>query len=262
MKNTPSPRRLAALLIAAALAATPAATADGHGDTLRIGTEGAYPPFNYLTESGELTGFDVEIAQALCDEMQMRCEFVTQDWDGIIPALKAGKFDAIVASMSITEERRQVVDFTDKYYNTPPALAAPKDSDLAGVTPADLAGKIIGAQGSTTHGNYAEAKFPDSEIRLYPTPDEYKLDLDSGRLDAVIDDIIVLSDWIDSEAGACCKVVAALPADPAINGEGVGIALRQGEDELRQKLNAAILAIRANGKYAEINNKYFAFDVY
>lgn len=254
-------RRIACATAALALSSSGIALADGH-QVVRIGTEGAYPPFNYITAAGELTGFDVEIAQALCDEMKVKCEFVTSDWDGIIPALLAGKFDAIIASMSITEERKKKVDFTEKYYNTPPAIAAAKNSDLKGVMASDLAGKVIGAQGSTTHSNYAEEKFSGAEVRLYPTPDEYKLDLENGRLDAVIDDVVVLSEWIEGGGGACCKVVGTLPTDPVINGEGAGIALRKGEDELRRKFNAAIKAIRASGKYAEINNKYFDFDVY
>lgn len=231
-------------------------------ETIKIGTEGAYPPFNSLNADGTLTGFDVDIAKALCEEMKVECEFVTQDWDGIIPALLAGKFDAIIASMSITEERKEKVDFTNKYYNTPPAIAVAKDSDLGGVTPADLAGKALGAQSSTTHSNYAEAKFPGADLRLYPTPDEYKLDLGSGRIDAVIDDVVVLSDWVKTDDGACCKVLGALELDPVINGEGAGIALRKGEDDLRKRFNAAIEAIRANGVYQEINDKYFDFSVY
>ena len=257
--KSPFLKQIACTLTAAALFLPAAANAQ---EVVRIGTEGAYPPFNYVTEAGKLTGFDVEIAQALCDEMKVKCEFVTQDWDGIIPALLANKFDAIIASMSITEERKKKVDFSEKYYNTPPAIAVVKGSSIKGVTPADLAGKVIGAQGSTTHSNYAEAKFPDSDVRLYPTPDEYKLDLENGRLDAVIDDIVVLAEWVDSDAGACCAVVAPLLADPVINGEGAGIALRKGDDALRKKFNAAIKAIRTNGKYAEISNKYFDFDVY
>lgn len=257
MKSTLS--KLVTLVASLSLITTGSAVADGH---LRIGTEGAYPPFNNLNADGSLTGFDIEIAQALCDEMQVECEFITQDWDGIIPALLANKFDAIIASMSITEERKKKVDFSEKYYNTPPAIAVAKDSSITSASVPDLAGKTIGAQGSTTHSNYAEEKFSQSEVRLYPTPDEYKLDLENGRLDAVIDDVVVLSEWVNSDAGNCCKVVSTLPIDPVINGEGAGIALRKGEDELREKLNAAIKAIRANGKYAEINNKYFDFDVY
>jgi len=210
----------------------------------------------------KMVGFDVEIAEALCAEMKVECEFVTQDWDGIIPALIAGKFDAIIASMSITDERKKVIDFTDKYYNTPPAIAVPKDSKLAGVTAADLSGVRMGAQGSTTHSNYAEEKFPDSDLQLYPTADEYKLDLANGRIDAAIDDVVVLSEWLASDDGACCKILGTLTPDPVINGLGAGIGIRQGEDELKAMFNKAIQAIRASGKYKEINDKYFAFDVY
>ena len=142
------------------------------GQILKIGTEGAYPPFNNLTADGKLEGFDIDIANALCDEMKVKCEFVTQDWDGIIPALQAGKFDAIIASMSITEERKQKVDFTDKYYNTPPAIAAPKDTDIKGVTKEDLAGKTIGVATSTTHFNYAEKTYTDSTLKGYPSSQE------------------------------------------------------------------------------------------
>jgi polar amino acid transport system substrate-binding protein len=229
---------------------------------LRIGTEGAYPPFNYIDTDGSVKGFDIDIALALCEEMKVECEIVTQDWDGIIPALLASKFDAIVASMSITEERKKSVDFTDKYYNTPPAIAAAKDSDIKGVTKEDLAGKVIGAQSSTNHAAYAEATYTDSEIKLYSTADEYKLDLANGRLDAVNDDIVVLSDWLKTEAGACCKIIGAIKPVPEIHGPGAGIAVRKEDTALRDKLNAAIAAIRANGKYEEINKKYFDFDVY
>ena len=227
-----------------------------------IGTEGAYPPFNNLEADGTLTGFDIDIAKALCEEMKAECTFVTQDWDGIIPALQAGKFDAIIASMSITDERKEKVDFTNKYYNTPPAIAVPKDSDITEATDAALSGKMLGAQSSTTHSNYAEAKLPSAELKLYPTTDEYKLDLESGRIDAVIDDVVVLSEWVDSDAGACCKILGTLTPDPEINGPGAGIALRKGEDELRESFNKAIAALRENGKYKEINDKYFSFDVY
>ena len=246
----------------AAVIALFAGSAMAEGEKLVIGTEGAYPPFNNLESDGTLTGFDVDIAKALCEEMKAECTFVTQDWDGIIPALIAKKFDAIIASMSITEERKQQVDFSKKYYNTPPAIAVPKDSELTEATEAALAGKIIGAQASTTHSNYAEAHMKESEIKLYPTADEYKLDVANGRVDAVVDDVVVLSEWLKTEDGACCKLLGTLPIDPVINGEGAGIAVRKGETELADKFTAAIAAIRESGKYQEINAKYFAFDVY
>ena len=225
-----------------------------------IGTEGAYPPFNNLEADGTLVGFDIDIANALCEEMKVTCEFVTQDWDGIIPALQAKKFDAIIASMSITPERLEKVDFSKKYYNTPPAVAVPKDSPIASLE--DLKGKSVGAQSSTTHANYAEKHMADSELKLYPTADEYKLDLEGGRVDAVVDDIVVLSEWLATDAGSCCKILTPLEVDVEINGEGAGIAVRTGETELADRFSAAIEAIRANGKYAEINAKYFDFDVY
>jgi polar amino acid transport system substrate-binding protein len=231
-------------------------------DKIVIGTEGAYPPFNNLEADGSLTGFDVDIAKALCAEMKADCTFVAQDWDGIIPALQAHKFDAIVASMSITPERKQKVDFTDKYYNTPPAIAVPKDSTVTAATEDGLAGKTLGAQSSTTHSNYAEAHMKKSELKLYPTTEEYKLDLVNGRIDGVIDDVVVLSEWLKTPDGACCKLLGTLPVDPVINGAGAGIAVRKGDDALREKFNKAIAAIRANGVYQKINAKYFPFDVY
>ncbi len=237
-----------------------AAMADG--EKIVIGTEGAYPPFNNLEADGTLTGFDIDIAKALCEQMKAECTFVTQDWDGIIPALEAKKFDAIIASMSITEERKQKVDFSAKYYNTPPAIVVPKDSDITAATPEALAGKTLGAQSSTTHSNYAEAHMKDAELKLYPTADEYKLDIANGRIDGVIDDVVVLSEWLKTADGACCKLLGTLPIDPVINGEGAGIAVRKGETTLADKFTKAIADIRENGKYQEINAKYFPFDVY
>lgn len=249
-------------LVASAAALLAAAGAASAQETLRIGTEGAYPPFNNLTADGQLEGFDIDIAKALCEEMKVTCEFVTQDWDGIIPALQAGKFDAIIASMSITEERKKQVDFTSKYYNTPPAIVAPKDTDIKGVSKEDLAGKTIGVASSTTHFNYSTATYTDSEIKAYPSSQEFLLDLANGRLDAANDDISVLEEWLKTPDGACCKLVGSITPVPEIHGPGAGIAVRKGESELVEKFNAAIDAIRKNGKYKEINDKYFTYDVY
>jgi polar amino acid transport system substrate-binding protein len=227
-----------------------------------IGTEGAYPPFNYIDTDGKVKGFDVDIALALCDDLKIECEVVTQDWDGIIPALLAHKFDAIVASMSITPERKKTIDFSAKYYNTPPAIVAPKDTDIKGVTPDDLAGKTVGAQGSTMHADYVEKMLTKSTLKTYPTADDYKLDLANGRLDAANDDSVVLSQWLKSDAGACCKLVGMVTPVLAIHGPGAGIGVRKEDTDLRDMFTKAIKDIRANGKYKEINDKYFDFDVY
>jgi len=230
---------------------------------LKIGTEGAYPPFNNLTPDGKLEGFDIDIANALCAEMKVTCEFVTQDWDGIIPALQAGKFDAIIASMSITPERAEKVDFTDKYYNTPSAIAGPKDTTITALTKEGLAGKTVGVATSTTHYNYASQTYTDSTIKGYPSSQEFLLDLANGRVDAVQDDISVLEAWLKTPDGACCKIIGQPSPQPVeIFGPGAGIAIRKGETDLVNRFNEAIKAIRANGKYKEINDKYFSFDVY
>ncbi|MCC0012758.1 MAG: ABC transporter substrate-binding protein [Rhodobiaceae bacterium] len=229
---------------------------------VRIGTEGAYPPFNYFDSNNELQGFDVDIAKALCAEMKVECEFVAQDWDGIIPALIANKYDAIIASMSITPERMEKVDFTAKYYSTPPALIAPKDSPLTATDPGSLEGKTIGAQSATTHATFLEDKYKGSTIKLYGTQDEANLDLASGRLDAVAADSVVLGEWLKTGDGACCKMVGAMENDPAYFGDGAGIAVRKGEDDLKEMLNKAIAAILENGTYKQINDKYFDFSVY
>ncbi len=249
------------ILAAASLlaAATLSAQAD---EPIRIGIDGAYPPFNQLTSDGKLVGFDVDITNALCAEMKVECKFVMQDWDGMIPAIMAGKIDAIVASMSITEDRLKKVDFSKKYYNTPAAIAVLKESKLKGESLDELKGLSIGAQVSTTHADFAEKKIADIDLRLYPTPDEYKLDLESGRLDGVVDDIVVLSEWVKSKEGACCKILMSITPVPEIHGNGAGIAVKKGNKELADKFSAAIAALRANGKYQEINAKYFDFDVY
>jgi polar amino acid transport system substrate-binding protein len=251
------------IALAASAAMLMLGTAQAQEKVLKLGTEGAYPPFNNLTADGKIEGFDIDIGNALCEQMKVKCEWVTQDWDGIIPALQAGKFDAIIASMSITPERAKKVDFTNKYYNTPSAIAVPKDSDLKGTTKADLAGKTIGVATSTTHFNYASQTFTDSTVKGYPSSPEEQLDLANGRLDAIEDDIVVLSQWLDSPDGACCKILGTPDPQPVeVFGPGAGIAIRKGETDLVNKFNAAIEAIRANGKYKEINDKYFKFDVY
>jgi polar amino acid transport system substrate-binding protein len=259
--------KLAVAALVAAIAAWAYITYQGSGgtqaNTIRIGTEGAYPPFNFTdSDSGELKGFDIDIAKALCAEMNAECTFVAQDWDGIIPALLANKYDAIVASMSITDERKEKVDFSDKYYSTPPALIAPKNTDLTETTPAALTGKTIGAQSSTTHATFLEDTYAGSTIRLYPTQDEANADLAAGRLDAVAADSVVLGEYLKTDAGSGSKLVGMMENDPKYFGDGAGIAIRKGDDELRERFNKAIAAIRANGTYEKVQAKYFDFDVY
>ncbi|WP_348640461.1 ABC transporter substrate-binding protein [Mesorhizobium sp. B1-1-4] len=229
-------------------------------EKIKIGTEGAYPPFNTITPDGKVEGFDIDIANALCAQMKVECEIVTQDWDGIIPALQAKKFDAIIASMSITEERKKQVAFTHKYYTTPLSLVALKDSDIASTEPAALTGKTVGAQAATTQANYAQDVYgkAGAEAKLYPTQEEAITDLQNGRLDAVLSDKFVLMDWMKKASDGCCKMVGDVKGTET----EAGIAVRLEDTALRDKLNAAIDAIVADGTYKKIQDKYFDFDIY
>lgn len=244
-------------LALAALAAAVFSTSAMAADKIRIGTEGAYPPFNMVDSNGDLQGFDVDIAKALCASMKAECTFVKQDWDGIIPALTKGKFDAIVASMSITEERKQAVDFTDRYYTNKLQFIAKKDKKID-LSAAGLKGKVIGAQRATISGDWLEKNRADAEIKLYDTQENAYLDLASGRLDAVLGDALVNYEWLKSDAGKDFE----FKGDPVFDGDLIGIAVRKGEDDLRMKLNKAIAAIVADGTYAKINAKYFPFSIY
>jgi polar amino acid transport system substrate-binding protein len=252
--------RLAAAAVAVGVLAGPAQAQEW--TTVRIGVDATYPPFEFTGPDGTIQGFSIDIANALCEKMNVTCEFINQDWEGIIPALQANKFDAIISSMSITEERMQQVDFTEKYYNTPPAVAVPTDSTLTGVSPEELAGAVIGTQVSTIHANYVEEVLTESELRTYPSPDEYKLDLANGRLDAAVDDSTVLSEWLATPEGACCRLLGTITPVPEIHGPGAGIAIRKEDTELKEMFNAALKEIREDGTYKAINDKYFEFDAY
>jgi arginine/ornithine transport system substrate-binding protein len=230
---------------------------------IRIGTEGAYPPFNYIDEKGQLQGFDIDIAKALCQEMGSECEFVVQDWDGLIPGLLAKKFDCIIASMSITEERKQKVDFTEKYYNTPARFVARK-SEAMDLFKNGLKGKTVGAQRATVTEYFLRDNFSDLvKIKSYATIDEANLDLVAGRLDLVIADaVVILGGLLSKPEGKDFMFVGPSFSDKKWFGDGIGIAIRKGSGNLAEKFNQAIKAIRINGVYQTINKKYFDFDVY
>jgi arginine/ornithine transport system substrate-binding protein len=256
-------RRLATVLMAAAALAVLATGAQAQDKRkVKIGTEGAYPPFNSIDPSGELVGFDVDIAKALCDAANFECEFVVQDWDGIIPGLIAKKYDAIIASMSITDKRKEVVDFTDKYYNTPAKFIAAKGAGFD-ISPEGLAGKAVGVQRATIHEDFLRGEFPEVDVRAYATQDEANADLVSGRVDLVMADSVALFEgFLKTDGGQDFEFVGPDYSEPKYHGEGAGIAIRKGEDDLRALFNEAIDKIRADGTYQAINEKYFEFDVY
>jgi polar amino acid transport system substrate-binding protein len=243
MKRTLIPLLLLALLPAVAAA-----------DKLRIGTEGAYPPFNTIDKNGQVAGFDVDIARALCAEMKAECSFVTQDWDGIIPGLLARKYDAIVASMSITEERKRAVAFTDAYYSNSLSLIA---REGATIDTAKLGDYALGAQRATIAADHA-GKLAGDDAKLYDTQENAYLDLASGRIDVLVTDTLPGYDWLQSPQGKGFAFVG----DKIDIDDKIGIALRKGDDDLRKRFNAALKAIVDNGTYAEINARYFPFSIY
>ena len=254
MRKLLSALMLATLLPGAALAADPI--------KLRVGVEGAYPPFSSVDASGKIVGFDIDIANALCAEMKAQCTLVQQDFDAMIPALQAHKIDMVVASMSATPERLKVVDFSDKYYNTPNRLIAKSGVAIDG-SPASLKGKKIGVQRSTINDRFATAKFTGATIVRYTKQDEVFLDLAAGRIDAtLVDSVAGDTGFLKVAAGKGYAFTGPVYDDAAYFGTGVGVALRKGETPLRERLNTAIKAIRANGTYKTLQGKYFDFDVY
>jgi lysine-arginine-ornithine-binding protein len=255
MPNRPTLIASAAALMLASM--TPA-LAEG---VLRVAISTGYPPFNVLNADGSFGGFDVDYALLLCERMEMTCEFTDIEWDGIIPGLLANRYDAIIASMGITEERRQQIAFSDPYYQTPSTVIARADAGFT-ADAAGLAGKAIGVQRATGHECYIRRDWPDADMRSYPTTDEAYLDLLSGRIDAVLVDTIPGQDWLASDpAHAAFAPLGDDIYDTECFGEGTGVGLRQDEPDLLAAINAAIRMTRADGSYVELPNRYFGCNI-
>ncbi|MGF1682712.1 ABC transporter substrate-binding protein [Photobacterium minamisatsumaniensis] len=231
--------------------------------TVRFGIEGAYPPFSWTEPSGELKGFDVDMANALCEEMQVECKVVAQDWDGIIPSLLARKYDAIIAAMSITEERKKRVDFTGKYALIPNKFVAKKGTELD-FTKEGLKGVKVGVQRATTHDKYLTDNFPGSvEIVRYGSFDDAYLDLKAGRIATVLGDASALEEGLlNRDGGDGYEFIGPSLTDPKWFGDGFGIAVRKQDKDLTKQLDEAITSLREKGIYQDIAAKYFAYDVY
>ncbi|TIO77765.1 MAG: transporter substrate-binding domain-containing protein [Mesorhizobium sp.] len=249
---------------AAALLLGVAAMGVAKADQVKIGVAAEpYPPFTSPDATGKWVGWEIDFIDAVCAEEKLDCVITPVAWDGIIPALTTKKIDLIVSSMSITDERKKTIDFSDKYYNTPTAIIGPKDQKF-GATPDDLKGKVIGVQVSTVHAVYAKKHFTGAqEIKEYQTQDEANNDLAAGRLDAVQADSIALGEFLKTDQGkGCCDLKGMVAQDDEVLGPGVGAGVRKEDTDLKDKINAGIKAIRANGKYDEISKKYFDFDIY
>jgi arginine/ornithine transport system substrate-binding protein len=233
------------------------------GKDLRVAIDPTYEPFTFKTGDGKPTGFDVDIANALCEQIKRKCVFVEQVWDSMIPGLQAKKYDVIISSMSITEERKKVVDFTDKYYNTPSKIVV--KNDIKFTDTASLKGKKIGVLKGSTQEKYAmgELKKVGVIVTPYEAQDQVYLDIKSGRLDGTVADVMeVTGGFLSKPEGKDYVAVGPELFIPKYFGGGAGIALRKGETALKAELNAAIKAIRADARYKTINDKYFKMDVY
>ncbi len=230
-----------------------AAETTATGEVLRIGTEGAYAPFNYTNADGTLGGFDVDIANAICADMKVTCEITAQDWDGIIPGLKAGKYDAIVAAMSVTPEREQQVSFTEPYFSNTLVFLAKKDSSFDPSNSDDINAHSIAAQRSTISSQWLEKVYPNADMKLYDTLSNAFLDLGSNRVDAMVSDKLPALEWLGSTSGS----QYALKGQEIDINDNFAIAVRPG-DALQAKINKSLVNIKADGTYDKINQKYFA----
>ncbi len=228
------------------------------GEEIRIDTEGYYAPFNYFDESGKLAGFDIDIGEALCEKMQTDCELVQQDWDALIPGLLEGKYDVILASMSITEEREKKVSFTIPYYSNMLTFIGRRNSGIK-ISDDGLKGKSVGGQRGTISTDYLQEHYSGiANIRLYDTQDAALEDLMAGKLDLVMGDNLPSYDWLQTDAGKNHEFVGEFID---IN-DRIGMAVRKGDDALREKLNQALIAILEDGTYQDINENYFPFSIY
>ncbi len=246
-----------ALLTAALCLLTFAAHA---GDPpLRMGVEGAYPPFNYVDAAGKVEGFDVDIGEALCERLRRRCEWVVVPWDGLIPALQAGKFDVLMSSLTITDERRRQVLFTRPYYFSYGMMIAAKGSGLS-FTREGLKGRSVGVQAATTHEAWLRDRFGEAvELHAYPSSDDMFLDFQNGRLDAVFAEAPAMRPWMERNGGvAAYEQVGENVSDPALGTE-IGIAVRKDDARLAGELDAALGGIIAEGTFAAIAKRYFSF---
>ena len=255
-------------------------TISANADKIRIGTEGAYPPWNSKDASGKLIGFEVELAWTLCRYIGQQCEIVEQDWDGMIPALIMRKFDAIMAGMSITAERQKAISFSQGYADEVASLAVMKGSDLEGITTSEginltkktgavkkdlktltsaLAGKTVCTQTATIHQNFLESgDVGKINVRTYKTQDEVNLDLASGRCDVALAAAVAFTDYAE-KSGKPVVLVGPTFSGGAF-GNGVGVGIRKDDTELLKAFNKAIDKARKNGDISRIATKWFGFD--
>jgi lysine-arginine-ornithine-binding protein len=249
------------LATAFALASVVATAVFAEEKTVRVGVEGNYPPFSVVAPDGTLFGFDIDIANAICAQMKAKCEMVQQEWDGMIPALNANKFDIIVASMTISEKRKQVVDFSNPYYDVPSRWVA-KEGQFKSWSPEELKGKTIIVLRNSPRADYVAANYPESTVLAVDKEPAVYLELAAGRGDIAFGSSVVSAESFlkKPEGEGFAQIGDTLFLGEGTDG-GVGIALRKGETELRANVNASLATLMADGAYKTMAAKYFDFDV-
>ncbi|MDT8879541.1 transporter substrate-binding domain-containing protein [Halomonas saccharevitans] len=256
--------RHAKLLLAATLGASLFTVSVQADDPIRLAVDVPYEPFEYKLPDGTLTGFEVELGNAVCDYLDRQCTWVEQPWDGMIPALKARKFDAIMSSMAITEERARQVLFSEPYYTTPSAWITAKGENIDIDDRESLEGLSVGVQRATLQDNYVTDLFGDVlEVRRYGSADDVIADMRTGRLDLTFMDYPIAEAMIDIDTPESdFKRISDFIKEPEkYFGQGVGVAFRQRDRELAERFNEALQALKTNGTYDEIMAEYFSYDV-
>jgi len=247
-----------------ALAACSAGAVAKDWKTIRVGVDPSYPPFESKAPDGKLIGFDIDLGNALCAKIQAKCVWVEQDFDGMIPALKARKFDAIISSLSMTDQRREQINFSDTLFNAPIRLIARTGSSL-GPTPELLKGKRVGVQQGTTAETYAKAYWQNSGINVVPyqNQDQVYADLLTGRLDATLQDEVQASiGFLKSPRSKGYSFAGAEINDKKTIGEGTGIGLRREDTDLKLRFNQALSQLHSDGEFEALEKKYFDFEIY
>lgn len=227
-------------------------------ERLRFVTDSDYPPFHYYDEVGALTGFNVDLARAICEALEVQCEIKDDSWTDLIPVLNDGEADAAIASIRITKEALQRADFTSRYYATPARFVSRKENESKDIRPETVEGVKIGVAKATGHEAYLKAFFPDAAIASFDAPEDAQKALKDGAIDLIFGDGISLTFWINGVTSeGCCEFRGGPYLDAKFFGEGVGIAVRKGNRKLAQTLTYALEQVHASGRYEELFLRYF-----
>jgi lysine/arginine/ornithine transport system substrate-binding protein len=257
-------KKILAALTVALLAASAGSAYAKDWSTIRFGVDASYAPFESKAPDGKLVGFDIDLGTEICRRLNAKCVWVENDFDGMIPALKAKKFDGVLSSMSMTPQREEQIAFSDKLFNTPTRLVTKKGSTLL-PTADSLKGKSVGVEQGTIQETYAKTYWAPKGVQVVPyqNQDQVYSDLISGRLDAALQDAVQADiGFLKTPRGTGFQFAGNDIDDPKTLGTGAGIGLRKEDPDLKQKLDGAIAGMLKDGTYQKIEKKYFTFDVY